>query len=157
MNPEARNTKVVAILVLSMTVGAAALFWLEPATPGWGQSNLLMAETDRGLQEVRVDFASFDDKFNGDDYDCVVLPDGECEWRPRGSRISLLVVGADAESMPTDQARTLLAVFGSMNQRHGLDLGGVWLNPVSDARLHPELPGPAHDLCDLLVRKSIIP
>jgi hypothetical protein len=48
-------------------------------------------------------------------------------------------------------------VFGSMTQRHGLDLRRVWLHPASDARLHPELPPAAHELCNLLVRKSIVP
>jgi hypothetical protein len=157
VNSEARNTRVVAILIVSMTLGAAALLWLEPPTPGWSSSTLLMAETVRGLEEVRIDFTGLGDGLNTGDYDCVVKPDGECEWRPRGSHISMLVVGSDDDAMPATQARTLLAVLGSMSQRHGLDLGGVWLHPLSDARLHPELPRSAHDLCDLLVRKGIIP
>lgn len=157
MSPETRNKRVIAILVASMTLGSIALFWLEPPTPGWSSSPLLMAETVRGLEEVRVDFADRADGANSDEYDCVILADGECEWRPRGSRIRMLVIGSDADSMPDMQARTLLAVFGSMNQRYGLDLHSVWLHPLSDARLHPELSASAHDLCDLLVRKGIIP
>ncbi len=59
--------------------------------------------------------------------------------------------------MPDAQCRTLLAVFGVMTQRHGLDLERVWLDPASDARLHPELPAAAHRLVALLVRKGIVP
>lgn len=157
MTSEVRNTRVVAGLVAAMTIGAAVLLWLEPPTPGWSSSTLLMAETVRDLEEVRIDFANVSDAVDHADYDCVILPDGECQWRPRGSRVQMLVVGDNREQISDAQSRTILAVFGSMNQRHGLDLRGVWLHPASDARLHPELPAHAHGLCALLERKGIIP
>ena len=157
MTADTRNTKIVAALVASMTVGAAALLWLEPPTPGWASATLLMAESGRAIEEVRIDFAASGTLGDPSGYDCAVYPSGECDWRPRGARIRLLVAGSGPQGLPSAQAEKLLAVFGSMTQRHGLNLERVWLHPASDARLHPELPVAAHDLCDLLVRKGIVP
>ncbi len=149
-----RNTKVVALLIASMTLGAVVLLWAEPPVPGWSSGTLLMAESAQPVREVRIDYA--DAAPTAGAWDCVIEPDGRCIWQPRGEKIRLLIVADGEARMSEAQARTLLAVFGSLTQRHGLDLGRVWLHPASDARLHPELPAPAHDLCRLLVRKGII-
>jgi len=152
-----RNTKVVAFLIGSMTVGAAVLLWLEPPTEGWSATTLLMAERVPAIEDVQVQYAEQGAGLDPNAYDCVVWPSGDCRWKPRGSRICLAVMGSDAEQLPQPQAEKLLAAFGSMTQRHGVDLRRVWLHPASDARLHPELPPAAHDLCDLLIRKGIVP
>jgi hypothetical protein len=152
-----RNTKVVAFLIGSMTLGAAVLLGLEPPTRGWSATTLLMAERVRAIEDVQVQYADPDAVVDPNAYDCVVWPSGECQWQPHGPRICLAVMGSGSQPLPHTQAETLLAVFGSMTQRHGLDLRRVWLHPASDARLHPELPPAAHELCNLLVRKSIVP
>jgi hypothetical protein len=152
-----RNTQIVACLIGSMTLGAAVLLWLEPPTPGWSSTTLLLAESVCAVDEVQIEYVGPNAGSDPAAYDCVVRPSGECTWRPTGSRVRLSVVGSEGLRLPEAQAKTLLAVFGSMTQRHGLDLDRVWLHPASDARLHPELPAQAHDLCDLLVRKGIIP
>lgn len=140
-----------------MTIGATVLLWLEPATPGWSSTTLLMAESTQAVDEVRIEYAMLGAAIDPGGWDCAVLPGGECDWRPQGSRIRLVVVGSEASELSHGQAETLLAVFGTLTQRHGLELERAWLHPASDARLHPELPAQAHDLCDLLVRKGIIP
>jgi hypothetical protein len=154
---DTRNTTIVAFLFGAMTLGAAILLWFEPPTPGWSSSALLMAESGRGVEELRIDYAGSGSTVEPGVYDCVVYPDGRCDWRPRGAQVRLLVSGLGQQGLAPAQAEKLLAVFGSLTQRHGLDLERVWLHPASDARLHPELPVAAHDLCDLLVRKGIIP
>ena len=140
-----------------MTFGAATLLWLEPVTHGWSSGALLMAESVPRVEEVRIEYADDGAAGHTVGYDCLVLPDGKCEWRPNGPRIRLALVGSEDAPMPEAQCRTLLAVFGVMTQRHGLDLEQVWLDPASDARLHPELPAAAHRLVELLVRKGIVP
>lgn len=133
------------------------LLWLEPPTHGWSSGTLLMAESVPGVEEVRIEYVADEATGRAGGYDCLVLPDGTCEWRPDGPLVRLASVGSLGASMPDTQCRTLLAVFGVMTQRHGLDLERVWLDPASDARLHPELPAAAHRLVALLVRKGIVP
>jgi hypothetical protein len=152
-----RNALIVACLIGSMTLGAAVLLGLEPPTPGWSSGTLLLAESGYAVEEVQIEYGGPDAPVDPTAYDCAVLPSGECAWRPSGPRIRLAVIGSEAPRLPQAQAKALLAAFGSMTQRHGLDLDSVWLHPASDARLHPELPAQAHDLCDLLVRKGIVP
>ena len=157
MSADKRNTLIVVFLIASMTLGAAILLWLEPPAAGWSPTTLLMAESVRDIDDVQIEYVGPDASVDLGTYDCVVLPSGVCRWQPHGPRIHLAVVGAGGQRLSQAQAETLLAVFGSMTQRHGLDLERVWLHPASDARLHLELPPEAHDLCDLLVRKDVVP
>jgi hypothetical protein len=152
-----RNVLIVALLIATMTAGAAALLWLEPPTPGWPSATLLMAERAHAVEDVQIEYVGPDAAPDPADYDCLISRAGNCEWRPCGPRIRLGVIGSGSQHLPSAQARTLLAVFGALTQRHGLELKRVWLHPASDARLHPELPPDAHELCDLLVRKGIVP
>lgn len=140
-----------------MTFGAGVLLWAEPPTRGWSSKPLLAAEGVPAVEEVRLEYVDAASVADGAGYDCLVLPDGACEWCPNGSRIRLALVGSPGQSLPQAQSRTLLAVFGVMTQRYGLDLECVRLDPASDARLHPELPAAAHGLAELLVRKGIVP
>jgi hypothetical protein len=157
VSADKRNTKIVALLIGAMTFGAAVLLWLEPPTHGWSSGTLLMAESVPAVEEVRIEYVNGQTAGGAVGYDCLVLPDGTCEWHPTGPRIRLAVVGPDEATMLEAQCRTLLAVLGTMTQRHGLTLAQVWLDPASDARLHPELPAGAHGLVELLVRKGIVP
>jgi hypothetical protein len=157
VSADKRNTKIVALLIGSMTFGAAVLLWLEPPTHGWSSGTLLMAESVAAVEEVRIEYVGDEAAGRAAAYDCLILPDGTCAWRPSGPRVRLAVVGAHDGPLPEAQCRTLLAVFGVLTQRHGLDLEQVWLDPASDARLHPELPAAAHTLVELLVRKGIVP
>jgi len=157
MIPEQRNALVVASMVASMTLGAVTLLWLEPPARGWTSSTLLMAESVPVIDEVRVEYLEQLTSERVEQYDCIVLPDGQCDWRPSGGLIRLGVVGDSEQMLSDSQCRTLLAALGSMTHRRRLNLDQVWLDPASDARLHPELPSGAHCLVDLLVRKGVIP
>ena len=139
-----------------MTIGATVLLWMEPPSPGWSPATLLMAESAHNVDEVRVEFVAADALPEPGTYDCAILPNGDCTWDPQSAQIRLVVVSSDEPALPRAQAEMLLSVFGSLNHRHGLNLEHVWLHPSSDARLHPDLPAQAHDLCDLLVRKGVI-
>jgi hypothetical protein len=156
VSAQQRNAKTVAFLIGSMTFGAAVLLALEPPTRGWPAGSLLMAESAPPVEEVRIEYVEAPTLAEDVSYDCLVLPDGACEWHPDGARIRLALVGSPDQALPEAQSRALLAVFGVMTQRHGLDLRRVCLAPASDARLHPDLPAAAHALADLLMRKGII-
>lgn len=157
VSADKRNAKTVALLIGSMTFGATVLLELEPPTRGWSAGTLLMAESVAAVDDVRIEYVDAATAGDSVGYDCLVLPEGACEWRPNGPRIRVAVVGSAGHAFPEAQARALLAVFGALTQRHGLELERVWLDPASDARLHPELPVPAHRLVELLVRKGIVP
>jgi hypothetical protein len=153
---DTRNSKTVVLLIGSMTLGAALLLWFEPPVPGWSSTTLLMAESAGTVEDVQVTYVWPQAVIDPAAYDCLVLPSGECEWRPRDGRVRLAVIGSGADRLTDAQAETLLVVLGSLTQRHELRLDRVWLDPPSDARLYPDLPPEAHDLCELLVRKGII-
>jgi len=157
VSADKRNAKTVALLIGSMTFGAVVLLELEPPTRGWSAGTLLMAESVTAVDDVRIEYVDAASAVDGGGYDCLVSPDGACEWRPNGPRIRLAVVGSAGQGLPEAQGRTLLAVFGALTQRYGLELERVWLDPASDARLHPELPAPAHRLVELLTRKGLVP
>ncbi|MBU0640512.1 MAG: hypothetical protein KKB50_16740 [Planctomycetes bacterium] len=157
MAADTRNAKVVIALTVSMTVGAALLLWLEPTTRGWSPTTLLMAERGTRVHEVAIDYVPPTAPLPAEMYDCIVYDDGDWDWKPRGSSIRLAVAGSTSQHLSEAQANTLLAVLGSMKQLRGLDLNRVRLLPESDARRRPELPPEAHDLCELLARKRIIP
>ncbi len=154
--PDTRNPKVVAWLILSMTAGAAALLWLEAPTRGWSAPTPLMAERGRLVQTLLIEFACDDEPVATREFDGVILPDGRCDWRPRGPQIRLLVIGSRTEKLAAPAARTLLALLGSLQRERGLDLRRVRLHPESDSLLNPRLPPASHDLRSLLLRKAII-
>lgn len=157
MTGETRNTRVVAILIVSMTVGAACLLWLEMPTRGWSPTTFLMAERGRPVEDVLIEYVGPEQPFNPADYDCAVYSDGRCDWRPRQPHIRLAVVGSGGERLGQAQAGSLLAALGSMSRLRGLDLSRVRLHADSDARVDSDASPQARDLRDLLVRKGIIP
>jgi hypothetical protein len=156
VNPDSRNTTIVAFLIASMTLGAGALLWLEPPARGWDESSLLSAESGRPIEHVVVEYLAPGEPVVPGDYDCLVFPDGECEWRAAGGRLQLLVVGTDTEVVEAAQARALLMVLGNLSQGRRDVTAFVQLHPDSDARLVDDLSPQAHALTDLLVRKGIV-
>lgn len=156
VNPDSRNTRVVAFLIASMTLGAGVLLWLEPPTRGWAKSSLLMAENGQPIEHVVIEYQPPGEPVVASDYDCLVFPDGECEWRATSARLRLLVVGADADTLAPKQARALLMVLGNLSQGRRDVAAFVQLDPDSDARLIADLSPQAHALTDLLVRKGIV-
>ena len=156
MSPDTRNTIVVLLLIVSMSAGAALLLWLETPTRRWSPATLLMAERGQPVKDVLIELAGPDEAFEAAEYDCVIFPDGWCEWQPRGAHIRLLLVTPAPEPLDDAVARALLAALGSMHQLRGLDLARVRLHPDSDAGLDPRLPTREHDMGALLARKAII-
>lgn len=160
MAANTRNSKVVALLVGSMTFGAALLLWLEPQRPTWRESTPLLAQRGVTIQEVTIDYVREGDAVVRDNYDCVVDPDGACDWAPRGPAVRLLVVGSAGKVLPEKQAKSLLAVLANMSQAHQLDVrpnaGRVRLAATADAERDATLPAQARHLRQLLERKQII-
>lgn len=157
MGLSGRDWKIIAALVGAMTFGAGILLVLEPERPQWSSASLLMAEGGEQVREMRIDYASGLADCVVSDFDGLILPDGTCHWRPESDHLRVCVVGDGDARLSEQQAQKLLALFGSLKARRDFSVRCVWLHPSSDARLHPELPPAAYDLCDLLVRKGIIP
>jgi hypothetical protein len=153
---DTRNSKVVALIIASLTVGAAILLWLEPPRRGWSRSTTLIAERGRPIESALIEFAPLDRPISPADYDCLVFPDGEHTWRPSGAQVRILVVGSGAERLATVQKRKLLSVLGSLNQSLGLDLSRVSLLAGAGASTDLDQPSEAGDLLELLARKGII-
>lgn len=156
MNAESRNTRIVACLIASMTLGAAVLLWLEPPRQGWADASLLVAENGQRIDQIIIHYHRPDEPLLADSYDCLVMPDGQYDWRPRGRRLRLSVLGTWDQALAPVQARALLILLGNLSQGRR-DLGDfVRLDTDSDARVATDLPPQAYDLTDLLIRKGII-
>lgn len=154
MLPLSRNAKVVVTLVISVSLGTGVLLSTEPEVRQWSSPpwDPRLASPPRS---VEIAYIAPQDDPEPAGYDCVIYPDREPLWRPTGQRVRVGVVGTDDPRLPREQARRLLAVLGGL-RRIGLDVLEFQLAPGSDARLHPELPPQAHDLCALLTRKGIV-
>lgn len=156
---EARNVKVVFLLVLCMSAGAILLVGLEPRSAGREpvRTRSLVAESSVRVESVEIHFASARDRFDELAFDCVIYPDAPVVFRPRSSAIRLLVVGGGGPRLADAQVRSLLSVLGDLNRVSGLPLNAISLHPDSDIRYSRRgLPDEARDLCALLVRKSFI-
>lgn len=158
MTPDTRNTRVVVLLMLSMTFGAALLMWLETPRLGWSESTFLMAETGSRVDEVTVFYVPPSQPVGRGEFDCVILPDQEPLWDPRPGfvgRARVAVIGTGASELSAFQQQQLLNVLGSMRQQRGLPIDRVQLHPSADPRRHDDLPDEAVSLADLLARKGI--
>lgn len=156
---DVRNMKVVVALVISLTLGAAVLRWLETPTPGWAASGgdpTLTAQNGRQIESVLVEYLPPGAAADTSAYDCIILPDGQTVWRPQSSRVRLLVEGTATAQLDEAQLRAVMSALGSMNQLYGLDLRHVELAAASDERSHKDLPSQAGDLWKLLVLKGIV-
>lgn len=160
MTRDSRNTRVTVCLVLSMTLGAAVLMWLQPSAVGWPRDALpMMAERGGVVEAVTIEWIT--PEILAADYatDCVIRPGSElADWHPRSGlrelRISL-VQARDGRLDPA-QAQTLLRVLGTMRYARELDLRSVSLHPDSDPTRRRGLTRDAHELRDLLTRKGIL-
>ena len=164
MTADKRNASVVIALILSMTVGAQVLLWLEPATPRWAGDTLLMAERGTAVQ-VEVFYAGPEDDVvalkdaaaDAGDSLCVIDPSGVVErWEPRGSRVQLVVIGSEADTLSKRQKETLLAALGTLCQDGDSDRVRVQLAAEANALESPAVPPQAADLRNLLERRGII-
>ena len=154
MLPLSRNAKVVVALVTSVSLGTGVLLSTEPQVRQWSSP-----PWDPNLpsppRSVEIAYIAPESSLELASFDCVIYPDREPLWQPRGQTLRVGVVGTGDPQVPREQARRLLAILGGL-RRIGLDVPDFQLAPASDARLHPELPPQAHDLCALLTRKGIV-
>lgn len=152
-----RNARIVGTLIGSLTVGAALLLWLEPrGVSGRTAAALLMMENQVAIEDVTIDFASANERFDETQFDCILHPDGRATWQPAGESIHVLLIGSGGDRLPEAQAAELLRLLGVLSGERGLDLSRVRLSEESDWRHAPGLPLEARDLADLLVRKDFI-
>ncbi len=161
MTADRRNTLVVVALILSMTVGARVLTWLEPYRPRWEGPVALTAERALPVQEIAIAYAGSPSELEALDLDlrdsiCWVNADGTVEWRPAGPRVQLIVLGSEGPLLTDAQKRAVLATIGSLSQASGVELVNVRLAPSLQPGRDGVRPPQADDLCRLLVRKGII-
>lgn len=166
MTPERRNASVVVGLIAAMTVGAALLLslesWLFPKTPQWSDNVALTAERDLRIDEIEVAFAPSEAAVGAglgtDDSLCEIDLSGAARWEPRGPRVRLFVIGAQGDGLSDAQKRTLLDALGSLSQAGARTPGAVPVRLAADCgiRLPPEVPEPAKDLSNFLIRKGFV-
>lgn len=155
MVADSRNTKVVACLIASMTLGAGLLLWLEPATRGWSPAALLLAEDGTQIESVLIEYCVPGQAVEPADFGCIVFPNGQVEWHPRAAQLRLLFIGTDSDTLDPSQARKLLSILGNVAQGRPGVAEFIRLHPGSDPRLF-DLPAQCHALAALLVRKGIV-
>jgi hypothetical protein len=140
-----------------LTIGAAVLLWLEPrGVSGGTGAALLMMENQPPIEDVTIEFADADERIDGQQFDCILHPDGRTVWQPMSASIRVLLIGSGGESLAEAQATELLRLLGVLNSERGLDLRHVRLSEESDWRHAPGLALEARGLADLLVRKGFI-
>ncbi len=160
MTAEKRNGAVVVTLILSMTIGARLLLWLEPQVPRGGPTDIrLTAERSTPVQEVEIMYAASPAEAKtldqAPDSYCVIDPAGNlANTETRGPRWRLVVVGSGADKLGDRQKYQLLATLGSLVNR--AEPVPVRLAPESDPQRRPDAPAPTTDLRELLVRKKFI-
>lgn len=150
---DARNTRVVVALLLTMTAGALLLLWLEPQPPRRTGIPALMAASGTTVETVTIEYGP-QREVSTAGVGCLILPSGQWDWTPDGPHLRLMVVGSGAEVLPDAQKKALLTVLSSLRLRQGDRPLRVRLQPASDVRVTPALPREARDLCDLLQRKG---
>lgn len=162
MTAERRNAAVVVTLILSMTIGARILLWLEPRPPRSEAADLRhTAERATPVQEIEIACATSQDEANAlnkEPYSfCAIDAEGNVPpWEARGPRVRLVVVGAATDKLSDRQQQQVLATLESLNRASGRELVPVRLAPESDPQRRPDAPVAATDLRELLVRKGII-
>lgn len=158
MTKDTRNTRVIIVLVLSMSLGAFVLRMIAIPTAGWSRDTVLMAERVRNVDAATIACVPYGEPISRYEYDCVVLPDGEVLWDPRVgvSDVYIAVAGSADGEFARDQQAKLLQVLGVLTQQHELDLSRVRLHPDSDSRYRSDLSNQAIALRSLLVRKGIV-
>lgn len=151
-----RNVRFVVVLFFSMTLGAAALRWMEAPPREWPERTLMMAATNEHFEDLTIELAPADSAFTTDAYDCVIAANGEAVWQPFQSNLRMLILVDKTGGLSKLQAENVLKVLGNMSIHGQLALSRVFIDPASDPRLNPHAPSAAHDLLSLLVRKGVI-
>lgn len=155
MFPVDRNVRFVVVLFFSMTLGAAALRWMEAPPREWPERTLMMASTNERFEDLTIELAPADAVFTADAYDCVIAANGEAVWQPFQPNLRMLIL-VDGGGLSKLQAENVLKVLGNMSIHGQLALSRVSIDPNSDPRLNPHAPSAAHDLLSLLIRKGVI-
>lgn len=145
-----RNTKVVACLIGSLTLGAGLLLTLEPPGRAWSQPPLLAAQSAQ-VRDIVVHVAPEGTDLSN--YDCVIFPDRAPLWRTAGRVMRVGVLCEGDTPLTTQQAQDLLAVLGAAGAgQHAR----VAIDPASDVREGSGRGAAAHDLLALLERKGLL-
>lgn len=154
MDANTRNTKVIAALVASMSVGAAVLLALE-TKPNLSPAPLLMAEDGQRVDGLRIEVLPADQAYLADGFDGCIELDGRCRWRPSGPNLRIAVLGRAAQALSDPQASTLMNLLGSLVQYGQLDLKHVAFVPPSDPVDKRTLAVLATDVRTLLRKKGV--
>ncbi|MBL8878107.1 MAG: hypothetical protein JNG88_03215, partial [Phycisphaerales bacterium] len=72
MFPVDRNVRFVVTLFFAMTLGAAALRWLEAPPQRWGANTLMMAESNMRFDDLTFEIIPVGDAIMSDAFDCVL-------------------------------------------------------------------------------------
>lgn len=140
-----RNTKVVAALVASVTLGAGLLLGLESAPLGAGRTMI----AERPFDSIEFRFVSGEPS---DEFDCVVSADGAVEWRRRDADLLVGVCDSGSDRLSSAQRTELARLMQHGRSRNTT----ISLAEASDARRHPRLAPAAHDLYAWLLEQGLI-
>lgn len=139
-----RNTRVVAVLIASVTLGAGLLLGLESAPRGGGRT--MVAE--RPFDSIEIQFVR---GVPADEFDCVIQADGTLDWRRRDAELSLAVCDNGQERLSAAQRAELSKLLLGRSRNTS-----VTLADTSDARRYPQLAPAAHDLYAWLLEQRAI-
>ena len=154
MDANTRNTKVIAALIASMSVGAVVLLALE-TKPNLSPAPLLMAEEGQRVDGLRIEVLPADQAYRADAFDGCIELDGRCRWRPSGPNLRIAVLGRTAQALSEAQAGTLMKLLGSLVEYGQLDLNHVAFVPPSDPADKRTLAVLATDVRTLLRKKGV--
>lgn len=160
MFPVDRNVRFVVTLFFAMTLGAAALRWLEAPPQRWGANTLMMAESAERFDDLTFEVVPTGAAVMRDAFDCVIPPlptsseEAKCDSRGlRNFRIAILQ--DESGALTPYQVENILKVLGNLHLHGQISLENVFIDPNCDPRLNAEAPQAAHELLALLARKGI--
>lgn len=155
MPDESRNARVVALLILSMSLGTGVLFLLD-GTLTWRLPAALTAQTGARLEQVEIHFLPARAKVGALDFDCVILPDGRREGTPSPPLVRLAVQAGPEDRLTLAQQTALLDTLRTIGRWRYLTPACVRLASDSDCRLNPHLPAAARELHALLRGRGLV-
>jgi hypothetical protein len=152
---ESRNARVVALLILSMSMGVGVLFLLD-GTLTWRAPAALTAQTGTRLDQVEIFFLPAQAAAGERDFDCLILPDGRKVGAPRPPHVRLAVQAAPEDRLTLAQQTALLDTLRMIGRWRYLTPDCVRLASDSDYRLNPHLPAAARELHSLLYGRGLV-
>ncbi len=155
MPDESRNARVVALLILSMSLGAGVLFLLD-GTLTWRSPAALTAQTAVRLEQVEIHFLPAQAEVGALDFDCVILPDGRRMGAPRPPHVRLAIQAGPEDRLTLAQQTALLDTLRAIGRWRYLTPECVRLSSDSDYRLNPHLPAAARELYALLYGRGLV-